>query len=274
MPRPKANPEQYLQAYRLWRKGKGHKEIYEVLEGEFYPSVSERTISNWIQGFKKLHPETVDLDSPFEWREMARHGLPWEASSFIMDMLKDAYYSRAGYTQSGLNNVVLSTTTTVRDVLWWWRVHQAAPEIPEGVGTLRDIQQLAAQFTFREMTHELLATPMETADLEARLALKPWLDADHHRRYHWAADLGVIPAIARPESAEISRVIVATVDKPDDLKGWMDGGSFGILEDHLELLPSQQIALAQVHQKVFMGEQITNDEIEKALWGSNTSEGK
>ena len=117
MPRPKANPEQHLQAYRLWQTGKGHTEIAVALEHEFANAVSERTISTWIRGFKALTPQTADLDSPFEWHRLGCYGLPWEASDFLLEMWR--------VIVTGQLIPVPVAPPTTRQMIWFWRVHHS-----------------------------------------------------------------------------------------------------------------------------------------------------
>jgi hypothetical protein len=178
MPRSKAHPEQHLSAYQHWRKGLGLTAICEKLEKKFgAETVSERTVATWIRGYKSLRPETVDLDAPFEWHRMAEYDLPWEASSFLLEMwwwVLENLYPKHG------------ERPTVRSVRWWWRVHQAAPDVRHYI----DVWFLAQQFANRELVHEVLGEPLDLADLEARLAYKPWqgFPEDQSRgEAYWAA---------------------------------------------------------------------------------------
>jgi hypothetical protein len=172
MPRPKAHPEQHLRAYRLWRTGKGHKEIVEVLENEFNSPVSERTVSQWIKGFKELNPATVDLDSPFEWHRMESYGLPWEASAYILRMWGLSLEGNLIEFETVLSDRSSRTpqsSPTIRQARWWWRVHQAAPDLG-----FSEVNILTNDFVVRELDHEILALPLEIADLQAFLAYRPW----------------------------------------------------------------------------------------------------
>lgn len=178
MPRSKAHPEQHFSAYQLWRKGLGLTAICEELEKGFgTETVSERTVATWIRGYKSLHPETVDLDAPFEWHRMMEYALPWEASGFLLEMwwwVLENLYPKYG------------EKPTVRSVRWWWRVHQAAPNLSKHL----DVWFLAQRFANRELLHEVLGQPLEMADLEAHLAYKPWqgFPEDQSRgEAYWAA---------------------------------------------------------------------------------------
>jgi hypothetical protein len=265
MPRPKANPDQQLRAYQLWRVGLGPSAIEEKLAEEFEKTVSDRTIALWVKGFKALNPETVNLDAPFEWCRMHKYGLPWEASSFFMGMLAIGISKKTWLAELGRGNVV-SFTPTVREAIWWWRVHQAAPEISERVGTLWDIQALAARFVYREMALELLAVPMDTEDLEACLVLKPWLDVKHHNNYHKAVKLGVVPPLKVTSPDQTGAAIRASAERPVELMGWLMESGGGYLRVHSELLLTQQRDIAEANPELFQLDQLpSEDEVNKIL---------
>lgn len=249
MSRPKANPDQHMRAYSLWLSSRGPSEIFGSLVEEFEKPVSERTVNNWIKEFKALNPKTVSLDAPFEWHRMAafqEYGPSWEASDFIMEMLEMVH----GFNE-GLANIqgeVLRFRPTFREVIWWWRVSQAAPEIATEVGILFDIYWLASTFVFRELSQVLLGVPLEAADVEACLALKPWLDKEHHEKYHRAVKIGIVPPV-RSVSRELSIALsVASGSMP---KGWLAGGVTNPRE-HAELLYSQQFLNSMSNPEEFV----------------------
>jgi hypothetical protein len=173
---------------------------------------SEKRVGRLINDLlEKVTPK----DSPFEWHRMEEFGLPWEASGFIMQMLGEAYRAmprgvsvvtgnsliteiltedrnREGPAWPNFFPPVFISFPTFREVIWWWRVREAAPEIAQQVGVLSDIRWLADFFTLREIAHELFNLPLVTADLEACLALKPWLSEDRHSDYHEMVDFEVV----------------------------------------------------------------------------------
>src|SRR5919106_1050477 len=172
MPRPKANPEQHLRAYRLWRDGKGHIEIVRTLEGEFDSPVSERTVSEWIKGFKSLNPETVDLDSPFEWQCLEGYGLPWKASAYILELWRLNIEGNLIAYEIILADGSIRTPEsgpTARQARWWWRIHKALPTLG-----FSEVNILADDFVLRELNHEILAMPLNLVDLQAFMAYRPW----------------------------------------------------------------------------------------------------
>ena len=243
MPRPKANPDQNIRAYRLHKEGNGHTEITGKLRKEFgEKAVSERTIATWIKQFKLLDPETLDMDEPFAWSQMGRTEIPWEASSFIMDMLKRVHYLNASLAETyGSDNVV--SVTTFREVQWWHRVHQATPEIPDKVGNLNDVQWIAAKFIYRELGLDLLSLPFDTVGLEAWLALKPWLDEEHDREYRRAVKLGVVPPLKEGPSPSV--MLIAAHEKSLELQGGILFSVGDIDPERPYLLHSQQMARVQ-----------------------------
>ncbi len=263
MPRSKVNPELHDFAYDLYREGAGPKAIYEAIWERFGDeAVSERTVATWVKGFKSLSPETIALDSPFQWHLMDRYGLPWEAGQYIMDILylieeiREVQKARAE-TIPRNGRVRITPHPTARDALWCWRVHLAAPEIATTVGYLSDVYHLARQFAFREIARDVLASPVETADLEALLVYKPWLDFGgedvRHQAYHKALDEGaVLPLSASRDTVHKAFDVVLNAATEENIDVALDtympvfmAAGPGHFVDHPELLESQQTALGQ-----------------------------
>lgn len=201
MARPKANPEQHLKAYQHWRDGLGQTVIHDNLEKEFEKPVSERTIANWITGFKTLSKETVSLDSIFQWHLLDKYGLPWEASPFLLEMCLVSQHidlhtdGEFEHTYDDGQTASLIHLPIVREVVWWWRIHLAAPELGRDFGTTNNIREIAGEFVVRELLHEILGRPLEMADLEAWLTWKPWLSEDRDAEYRQAINRGIIPPV-------------------------------------------------------------------------------
>ena len=116
--------------------------MWEALQNEFATPVSLRTITNWIQGFKRMPLDIASLDAPFRWHRMDEHELPWEGGAYILNMWvyaqeiwAEAQGQWPGWTFLGAprENPWLPSlpTPTVREVRWWWRVRQAAPKLNE-----------------------------------------------------------------------------------------------------------------------------------------------
>jgi hypothetical protein len=172
MPRPKAHPDQHLRAYRLWRGGKGQTDIWNTLAEGFDDPVSERTVGTWVRGFKDLSPETIDLDSPFEWHRLESYGLPWEAGGYVLELWRLNVEGNLIAYEIILADGAIRTPQsgpTIRQAHWWWRIHQAIPDLG-----FSEVNILADNFVLRELNRDVLAIPMELADLQAFIAYRPW----------------------------------------------------------------------------------------------------
>lgn len=205
MARPRANPEQHLDAYCLWRDGKGAKDINQALYKAYGNNkVSERTVANWIREFKDLHPKVTDQDTPLQWHLMDQSGLPWEAGALLLNIQFDG--NRWGFDPEGpLSSLEQRLPPlTVREARWCWRVHLASREIGSTVGTLSDVAWLARTCAYRELMQEIKVVAgtgqnMDTlmAPVNGLLRYKPWLDFGsedvRHDRYHRAVEQGIVP---------------------------------------------------------------------------------
>jgi hypothetical protein len=257
MPRPQKYRYHQLEAYSLYQGMKARGEDVSALDiqvelEELHPegTASYRLIADWVRTFKQQDERQALLDSPFQWSRMELCGLPWETSSFIMEMLADVYQGNEweaisrGKVPTGH---FFSAIPTFREVIWWWRVHQSCPEIATQVGDLFDIRVLGSSFVIREVANEVIALPLETADLEACLALKPWLNEERHSNYHRKVDLGVVPPLNLELSDRTHPVRKKLLDevsgqRPPELATWLllHGPFRG---EHPELLSSQRFEM-------------------------------
>ena len=166
MGRPKINEDQRVRAYQMHVQGFGPSHIRKVLVEEFQDSeeaASLRTVKYWVKQFKSLKEEISRLDSPFQWHKLGQYGLPWEAGPFLMEMLRliQSYNMKVHVVNAQLPSDSTSKTpsipdATVREALWWWRVHQAAPEIGAAIGQLDDVHVIAGQFAIRQGKWKLI----------------------------------------------------------------------------------------------------------------------
>jgi hypothetical protein len=244
---------------------KGPKETYHYLrslkrfKGREREIGSDKRVARLINDLLEKHSPK---DSPFEWHRMEEWGIPWQASDFILQMLNEEYEKKKGIIESresalesewwakyqpGWWPEIHDYTATFRQVIWWWRVHQAAPEIPQHVGELTDIRDLGDSFAVRELVSELLDSPSEAADLEACLALKPWLDEERHSNYHEMVELGVAPPIKlefMDMTSPTRRGLLSQVRGriPLELVGRLRSQAM-LKPEHPELLSSQQWAI-------------------------------
>ena len=172
MPRPRANPEQHRLAYSFFLDGMGPTAIHNQLIGRYgtegpNKAISERTLATWINGFKDI--EDRALDDIFEWHNLEEYDLPWEASSYLLEMI--------AYVQQ--TDSLRDVGPSVREVQWWWRVHLAAPDL-----SMFDVYWLAYPFVDREIRQVVTNSPsLVMSDLESHLAYRPWVSDQHLERY-------------------------------------------------------------------------------------------
>jgi hypothetical protein len=102
------------------------------------------------------------LDRPFEWHRLEQYGLPWEAGSYLLEILK---------APPEMPNYKLRRLPTAREARWWWRVHLADLSLD-----IRDVYALARAFSGRELARFLLGLPEDMGDIEALLVYRPWKD--------------------------------------------------------------------------------------------------
>ena len=194
MARTRANPEQHTDAYNLYQEGLGQTAIAQKLVELFPSPVSERTVGNWIRGFKRLNPILLALDSPFQWHRAEEYDLPWEASAYLLEMWRMVMNGEViQFNERG------DRAPTVRQAKWWWRIHQAVPD----VSSKGDVWFLAQRFVNREMLIQVLDEPLEFADLEAHLAYKPWENEDRIEAYRTAVQEGRIAELRRDDPVSI-----------------------------------------------------------------------
>ena len=106
---------------------------------------------------------------------MEEAGIPWEASEFLLQMWRAIVTGELIYWYR--------EPPTMRQMVWFWRVHLAAPELKPKFPTGNGILVLAQQFLQRELRHELLAEPLIIEDLTAYLACTPWRSPEHRFAY-------------------------------------------------------------------------------------------
>ena len=159
----------------------------------------KRTLQRVVQDMRgniKAQPENIQaLDEPFEWHRMDRSGLgiPWEGSNYLLEMW--AWVREGGpYPRK----VTFLTQPSMREIRWWWRIHQADPDAP-----MKDVWAMAQHFTAREMAFDYLNAPADFGDLQAVVAYKPWQSTEKLRVYLDAVAEGRIPGnrYLSPEAA-------------------------------------------------------------------------
>ena len=180
------DPEK-IRASKLRRQGMSYQAIADALSDE--AKDGRRFDRATIYRVCRAMPESP-LDEPFEWHRLEEYELPWEAGAYLLETWRIVMDGEINQFKE-LGQVL----PTVRQVKWWWRIHQAAPEI----GSKSDVWFLAQRFVNRELTHQVLNKPLFLADLEANLAYKPWEgwpeNLERFEAYMKAVSEGRIPQI-------------------------------------------------------------------------------
>lgn len=260
MPRPRQYEAQKLEAYSIYtqRKAAG-KDVSAVAiqvdleEKHQEGTASYRVIANWVKEFKNSDERQALLDSPFEWHLMDQYGLPWEATSCLTEFLFMVEKWRVidGAQKAVSPRLIIAPPFTVREAIWFWRLHQSAPEIEATTGNWLDVMILASQFVRRDMAADVLRQPRYMADLEALLLYKPYLDFGgqevRHQAYHSAVDEGVIPTL-RAYDIPLRLPRYTPADLPS--LAWWPMADISISTGHPELLASQQLKLREAEAEV------------------------
>jgi len=191
-----------------------------------------RTVARYVKKYDELPDSVRQLDRPFEWHRLEEYGLPWEAGEWLLDLWFVAQESWLGTVPP--EDPFLSVLT-VRRVLWWWRLHLAAPEVERlGSAIARDVGKidlilLAEQFVTRELAHHVLGEELYLADLEALIAYKPWVE-ERLETYRQAVKERRVPEtrVRFDLIAQIKRVLLETDrGQPDhsELAALAEGGT-------------------------------------------------
>ena len=139
------------------------------------------------------------LDQIFQWDLLEAAQLPWEASSFLLDMWAyDQDFNAQFESHLSVAGGATRYQATMRKAKWWWKVHLAVPELPEysAVNNLpldrHDfIWRHAEIFWLADFSTSVLGNPIDTSGQWAHLAYKPW-EAPNLERYNRAVREGRI----------------------------------------------------------------------------------
>ena len=124
MPRPRIHRHYQDRIKELTAQHHSARAITEELEQDaarrnWSDPPDERTVRRYMTEFGKLDELDQAQYALFEWPEsMATAGLPWEASRAVLDYLR----------RCKEDSLYLYGRASVRMVMWYWRVHQAAPD--------------------------------------------------------------------------------------------------------------------------------------------------
>lgn len=237
MARPKTNQAQELFAYQLHREGHGPTAIGEILTKKFGSelSVSARTIATWVKRFRD--PSSY-LDEDFEWHRIEEYGLPLDSSEYLLKLWRSF---KEWQRSTGIQ-------PSVRQLLWWWRVHNACPPLHP-----QQVIDVAQRFIVREMATDITGKPKYMKDLEGWVAYRGWdtnpeTNAYGRKRYLWAIENGIVPPL-RPLDEEISDVydVADFTGNLAEVDMYLD--AIGISEDFRELMPGRQWGIEEGDHK-------------------------
>lgn len=179
--------------FEFRRKGLSLDKIEEEMtrlcdKGEIEKSPARRTIANYSRRYDQLEPSIKLRDAPFELHKLDEYGIPWESSTYLLEVWWNVMSGKVFKQPDGDEEYV--PTPTVRQVRWWWRVHLAVPELD-----ILDTWGLAERFAYRELVSDLLGTPLDLEDLEAHLIYKPWEEGERLEIYRRHIAEGKIPSL-------------------------------------------------------------------------------
>ena len=172
---------QLVRVMQMHFQDRSHSQILQMLKYGFgTDAISARTLSNWIANFKLTAKEEISRDAPFELHLMKEYGLPLEANEYISEML---------FRLSTTPSMPLFPSIweygsgdewkpTVREIEWWWRVHNMADDF-----TYRDVYLLASHYAMRELLEKIGGIPADYSDLNAFMTYKPWRSMDRTEHY-------------------------------------------------------------------------------------------
>ena len=119
---------------------------------------TERLVNNVRQRVAGFPEEKQNLDNPVEFHKLGEHGLPSEATSYLLEMWKFA-------VELFVDEPEVAQCPTLREVNWWWRVHEADPGLD-----MTSVWRLASVFLGRDINHDFGDVPLEFSDLYSLLA--------------------------------------------------------------------------------------------------------
>ena len=108
MPRGISDPEQFVEAYRLFTAGYKQSQILERLNSIFRSnSVKLRTLGDWIKRFKNLSAEEKENSKSIDWHNLDNYEMGWEIGRGV-----GYFHDWEGHMPSH------------RLIRWWWRLNQ------------------------------------------------------------------------------------------------------------------------------------------------------
>ena len=110
MARQFSDPLKISRALELHVQGSKLSVIRDRIMG-FDGTPSLRTLSGWLNKFRRVQAENMTADRPIEWRHIGFNGLPWDSSSYLATLNTSA------------------DLPSLRRARWWWRIHITGPDL-------------------------------------------------------------------------------------------------------------------------------------------------
>ena len=162
---------------------------------------SRGSVQNLVHWWESLDPDIRARELPFRWQQLDRARIPWEAAEWVLS----CWHRFDSQKLQGIPESVTKTTTseaikpflrawgpfTNRWATWCWRVHLAAPDLPEFV-----VIALASEYGLAEASADLGFTPaIGLQGIDAFLRCGPWRSIERAEEYETACEHGLVPAI-------------------------------------------------------------------------------
>ncbi len=104
MARQFSDPLKISRALELYIQGSKLSVIRDRVSGsDGTPSL--RTLSGWLNKFRRIDSEKTVDDRPIEWRHIGFNGLPLDSSSYLARLSSSR------------------DLPSLRRARWWWRIH-------------------------------------------------------------------------------------------------------------------------------------------------------
>ena len=203
------------------------------------PLPARATVHNIVREWENIPEEIRWRELPFVWHHLERARIPWEASSWIFQCLRQRYQStldetKVASTQASARNIdvgnihYFTPSFTNRWATWCWRVHLAAPDLLP-----KDVLTLAVVRAAEERVKDLTGIEVEIQNLSDWFALRPDIEArtgeqGWWKRYWDVVDLGLVAnpipktmeeAVQRAERSIVSMFMAGAFHTPNSRRG-------------------------------------------------------
>ena len=211
-------------------------------EEGFDPLPSRGSVQNVVHAWGKLPKDVKNRDLPFQWHQLDRARIPWEASEWVLDVLHAHEWQVMGLAKRAEEPDLPSFSAaqilerrgrfTNRMATWSWRIHQAAPEITPGY-----VLVLANLYALEEQARDVLADnpPMQVEPYDAWLTFRPYrmdfegtedagnIYEDAGNIYDDAIRLGMIPALpsSYDRGTELAKLLSEATPFTSEFFSWL-----------------------------------------------------